>query len=68
MSNLESTPPGLPSNLTRGVPDKEVIVAEGTTISTGEGDLRTSHVGGEHVTLAGPEADDLVLAGYCSYA
>jgi len=67
MSNPEFVPPGLPSNLTRGVPDKEVVVNEGTSISTGEGDLRSTHQGGETITLAGPEADDLVLAGYCTY-
>ncbi len=67
MSELESPPPGLPSNLTRGVPDKEVIVHPNTEIATGQGDERVSRYGGEHIILAGPEADDLVLQGFCSY-
>ncbi len=68
MSESEQTPPGLPATLTRGVPDKDVVVNEGTNIATGQGDLRTNHFGGETITLAGPEADDLVLQGYCTYA
>ena len=56
--------------LTRGVPDKEVVVHENTQISAGSevDGTRKTYTGGEHVTIAGPEADDLVLAGYCSYA
>lgn len=67
MSESEQAAPGLPSNLTRGVPDKEVLVNEGTSISTGEGEARVTRTGGETILLAGPEADDLVLAGYCTY-
>ena len=58
---------GIPSKITSGVPDKTVRVNEGSVVHAGQGDDRAVYTGGQTVTIAGPEADDLILAGYVTY-
>lgn len=57
----------VPVKVTRDIPDKTVVVTEGNEIHTGEGKKRVIAKGGDTVTLAGPEADDLVLRGHAEY-
>lgn len=59
--------PDVPVKVTRGEPDKTVVVNDGSTIHAGEGKNRAEYAGGQEVTLAGPEADDLVLGGFATY-
>lgn len=60
--------PGIPVTLTQGVPPKEVVINPNSSVSAGEGDARQTYGPGEKVTLPGPEADQLVLGGYATYA
>jgi hypothetical protein len=64
----EAPAPGIPAKLTVGVPDKTVIVNDNTEVHAGDGENRRVYYGGDEVTIAGPEADDLVLTGHVRYA
>jgi len=58
----------VPVKLTRGIPDKTIVVSENSEVHTGEGKKRVIAKAGETVTLSGPEADDLVMMGHATYA
>lgn len=55
---------GIPVTVTQGVPDAEVIVEPGNKVGKDGQD----YLEGDTLTLAGPEAEALVLMGHVRYA